>query len=128
MELLDACRKYKLDILGVSETWLKEGQLLDIPGFRWVGIAGENQSGKGGGVGFLVKDALWETVAEVVKVSKRILGLYLKVGKKMCWVYQVYAPVNDAPVDIRMAFWSELRDEVERRRKNAEIIVMGNLN
>jgi hypothetical protein len=28
-------------------------------------------------------------------VSNRILGLFVKVGKKNMWMFQVYAPVND---------------------------------
>ncbi len=45
---------YKLDILGLAEIWLKKGVELDIPGYKWTGVAGENKTGRGGGVGFLV--------------------------------------------------------------------------
>lgn len=41
-ELLDALVTYKLDILGVSKTWLKKGAVVEIPVFKWVGVAGEN--------------------------------------------------------------------------------------
>ncbi len=44
--------------LGLAETWLKKGVELDIPGYKWTGVAGENKTGRGGGVGFLVKDRI----------------------------------------------------------------------
>ena len=57
-ELADAMAAYKLDVMGVSEAWLRKGEEVVIPGFKWIGVAGENVSGKGGGVGFLVKDTI----------------------------------------------------------------------
>ena len=128
VELADALRAYKLDVLGVSETWLRKGVEVVVPGFKWVGVAGENESGRGGGVGFLLKDAMWNLVGEVVEVSSRIIGLFMEVGGKGCWLLQVYAPINDAAKEVRERFWTQLRDEVEKRRRSAAVVVMGDLN
>jgi hypothetical protein len=35
-------------------------------------------------------------VEEVLEVSSSILGLFVKIGKKDMWMFQVYAPVNGA--------------------------------
>jgi exonuclease III len=128
VELKDAMDSYKLDVLGVAETWLKEGDKVDIPGFQWIGVAGENRSGKGGGIGFLVRDTAWEMVGEVSEVSSRILSMQMRLGRKNCWLIQVYAPINDAAEKERETFWRELRDEVEKRRKGAEVVIMGDMN
>ena len=42
-------------MLWVWQTWLKKGIEVEIPSYKWIGAAGENESGKGGGVGFLIK-------------------------------------------------------------------------
>jgi len=125
---LDALLSYKLDVLGLSETWLKEGIALNIPGYTWSGVTGENKSGKGGGIGFLVKDSIWDKVGEVKIVNSRIIGMFLRLGKKGCWFLQIYAPVNDASQEVKDKFWRELRDEVEKRRQSASVMVMGDMN
>ena len=40
----------------------------------------------------------------------------------------MYAPVNDAAQEVREGFWTMLRDEVEKRRRSASVVVMGDLN
>ena len=127
-ELLDALVTYKLDVLGVAETWLKKGVEVEIPGYRWIGVAGENVSGKGGGVGFLLKDSIWNVVGEVIEVSSRIISMSLKVGGKDCSVIQVYAPTNDAPIEVKNMFWLQLREAVEKCRRKSSVIVMGDMN
>jgi hypothetical protein len=59
-------------------------------------VAREKASGKGGGEGFLVREDVWNTAEEVLEVSSRILCLFVKMGKKDIWMFQVYAPENDA--------------------------------
>ena len=71
-ELLDTLVTYKLDVLGVAESWLKKGMEVAIPGYKWIGVAGENESGKGGGVGFLIKESMWSVVSEVVEVESSV--------------------------------------------------------
>jgi len=128
VELEDALKGYKLDVLGLSETWLKKGEEIAIPGFRWICVAGEKVSGKGGGIGFLVKDAIWESVGEVVEVSSRVLSMFLRIEKRNCWMIQVYAPINDAGQDEREKFWALLRDEVKLRKRSGQVIVIGDMN
>jgi exonuclease III len=64
----------------------------------------------------------------VLEVSSRILGLFVKVGKKDIWMFQVYAPVNDATKGEKEKFWKDLRDIIETKRRSAQIVVLGNLN
>jgi hypothetical protein len=67
---------------------------------------------KRGGVGFLVRE-------EVVEVSSRILGLFVKVGNMNIWLFQVYAPVNDATKGEKDKFWKDLRDVIEKKCSNS---------
>jgi hypothetical protein len=115
-------------MLGVAETWLKQGVEVEIPGYKWIGVAGDNESGRGGGVGFLVKEELWSMVSEVMVVSSRIISVAVKVGSRECWVFQVYAPTNEYHKEVKERFWAQLRSEVEKRRRSAAVIVMGDLN
>ena len=62
VELKDALAMYKLDILGLSETWLKKGVEIEIPGYKWAGVEGESKTGRGGGIGFLARNSLWNQV------------------------------------------------------------------
>src|SRR5829696_4404803 len=57
-----------------------------------------------------------------------MIGIFLKVGKEKCWLFQAYAPINDAKVEDREAFWMATRDELEKRRRSGKIILMGDLN
>ena len=128
VELQDAMVAYKLDVLGVSETWLKKGEVVNIPGYKWVGEAGDNKSGRGGGVGFLVKDEVWQCVGTVEVVNSRVIGMLLKVGNKECWMLQVYAPINDAKKEDKDWFWERLRDEVETKKRKAAVIMLSDVN
>ena len=103
-ELLNALVTYKLDVLGVAETWLKKGIEVEIPGYKWIGAAGENESGIGGGVGFLIKDSIWSVVSEVVEVNSRIINMSLKVGSRDCWVFKVYTPTNETHIEVKDRF------------------------
>ena len=69
---------------------------------------------------------MWNQVGEIVEVSSRVIGLFLKIGKRGCWLLQVYAPVNDATKEVREKFWAELREEVGRR--TAAVVIMGDIN
>jgi hypothetical protein len=62
---------------------------------------------KGRGVGFLVREDVWNTVGEVLEVSSRILGLFVKVGKKDIWMFQDYASENDATKVEKEKFWKD---------------------
>jgi uncharacterized protein YfaQ (DUF2300 family) len=51
-------------------------------------------------------------------VSNRILGLFVKVGKKNMWMFQVYAPVNDTTKGEKETFCKDFRNE-ERKCSNS---------
>ena len=48
-------RKHALDIFALQETWLRDGDELEAPGFLW---EGRNRQARGGGTGFLVSNTL----------------------------------------------------------------------
>ncbi len=77
----------------------------------WTSVAGDNKTGRGGGIWFLVRGNRWNQVGEVYKANSREIGLFLKVGKKGYWLLQVHAPVDNAIKESREKFWTELRQE-----------------
>ena len=76
----------------------------------------------------MVRERIWNQIGEIVEVSRRMIGLFLKIGKRGCWLLQVYGPMNDATKEVREKFWAELREEVERRRRTAAVVIMGDIN
>ena len=54
--------------------------------------------------------------------------MFMRVGKKDLWVFQVYAPINDATRCEKEKFWKDLRDVIAQKRKSAHIVVLGDLN
>ncbi|CAB1119768.1 unnamed protein product [Ectocarpus sp. CCAP 1310/34] len=74
LEIVDQVEQSDLDVVGIQETWeLKDGDVVSKLGkYRWVGKArkGLDPKKRGeGGVGFLVKEHLFDVVEVVVKTE-----------------------------------------------------------
>ena len=76
MEVVDQVEQSDLDVVGIQESWeLKDGDIgSKIGKYRWVGKArkGLDPMKRGeGGVGFLIKEHLFDVVEVVVKKGVR---------------------------------------------------------
>ena len=115
--------QYKLDILGVQETRLQE-QEIDLGDHKlylsdsWLSGVKSRQ----GGVGVAVKKSLINSIVEQVALSERIWR------RANLAVVVCYAPTNEASLQEKDLFWSQLSDLVSSFKHRERICVIGDLN
>ena len=106
--------QYKLDILGVQETRLQE-QEIDLGDHKlylsdsWLSGVKSRQ----GGVGVAVKKSLINSIVEQVALSERICYVKFAARRRANLAFVVcYAPTNEASLQEKDLFWSQLSDLV----------------
>lgn len=127
-EIWEECKKYKIDILGITET-KKKGQgmvlLQDHSMLIHSGIA-QNQRAKAG-VGCLISKEWAQKVCRWEYVSERLLLVTIMVEQnKEIAILVAYGPNEDEKVDVKEKFWEEISN-VKESVKNP-IVIIGDLN
>ena len=122
--------QYKLDILGVQETRLQE-QEIDLGDHKlylsdsWLSGVKSRQ----GGVGVAVKKSLINSIVEQVTLSERICYVKFAARRRANLAVVVcYAPTNEASLQEKDLFWSQLSDLVSSFKHRERICVIGDLN
>ena len=122
--------QYKLDILGVQETRLQE-QEIDLGDHKlylsasWLSGVKSRQ----GGVGVAVKKSLINSIVEQVALSERICYVKFAARRRANLAVVVcYAPTNEASLQEKDLFWSQLSDLVSSFKHRERICVIGDLN
>ena len=122
--------QYKLDILGVQETRLQE-QEIDLGDHKlylsdsWLSGVKSRQ----GGVGVAVKKSLISSIVEQVALSERICYVKFAARRRANLAVVVcYAPTNEASLQEKDLFWSQLSDLVYSFKHRERICVIGDLN
>ena len=122
--------QYKLDILGVQETRLQE-QEIDLGDHKlylsdsWLSGVKSRQ----GGVGVAVKKSLINSIVEQVALSERICYVKFAARRRANLAVVVcYAPTNEASLQEKDLFWSQLSDLVPSFKHRERICVIGDLN
>ena len=122
--------QYKLDILGVQETRLQE-QEIDLGDHKlylsdsWLSGVKSRQ----GGVGVAVKKSLINSIVEQVALSERICYVKFAARRRAnLAVFVCYAPTNEARLQEKDLFWSQLSDLVSSFKHRERICVIGDLN
>ena len=126
VELVEEAKKYKVDILGITET-KKKGQGIENLGSHkliYSGVVGERARA---GVAMLVKNDIFELLDYNI-VSERILETNIEFKHKDIKVIVAYGPNEDAAKEDKETFYSELQQVVESKRPNQEIMILGDLN
>ena len=128
-ELLNLMKKRKLDILGLSETRLKNKENgLDL-GDNYTLIYSGIEDGVGKyGVAIVVGPRLSKCVKVVRLLHERILRITLQLKRGRLHILQVYAPQQGLTNQHKDKFYEELQSEVESITKSENIIIMGDLN
>ena len=122
--------QYKLDILGVQETRLQE-QEIDLGDHKlylsdsWLSGVKSRQ----GGVGVAVKKSLINSIVEQVALSERICYVKFAARRRANLAVVVcYSPTNEASLQEKDLFWSQLSDLVSSFKHRERICVIGDLN
>lgn len=128
-ELVDEMKKYKVDILGVSEARkkasgtkiLNNNYVLRYSGTPWNERAKE-------GVAIIVSEEMDSKITQWEAVSSRLIWVDVELTTPVT-IVQAYGPTDDQDRAEKDAFFEELQrlvDKAESRRR--KVIVMGDLN
>ena len=120
-------RKYRLDILGLSEMrWTGFGELKTSTGecILYSGSEEEHQRG----VGLVLKKEARTTLLRWSPVSDRIMSARFNSRYARLTVILIYAPTNDAEEGVKDEFYEQLQKEVERTPRHDVLIIMGDAN
>ena len=125
-ELVEQMIKYRLEVLGRSETKLKgNGTRAVGKGMCFFWSSGGESEGWSGCVSFKED----RQVPEGVKcVSERIVKIRLRIEGMWASVVQVYAPTEDCKEDVKEGFYEQLQTTLWEVHRQDKLIVMGDLN
>ena len=128
-ELLNLMKERRLDILGMSETRLKNKESgLDLGDNYTLIYSGIEQGTAKYGVAILVGPRLSRSIKAVKLVNERIMKISLQLKRGRMHIFQVYAPQQGLTNQIKEQFYEELESEIELLPDNENIIIMGDLN
>ena len=131
VELIDEMKKYKIEILGLSETKRKgigELQLDDGYVLMYSGVSKDKRAKEG--VGIVISESLKHHVTNWEGISSRIIRLDLqtKENRKITLI-QVYGPTEDKDIVDKETFYHDLQLTVDKIRNTHEnIFILGDWN
>ncbi len=106
--LMQALRRYSIDILCLQETWVPKAEYYYEDGF-WIILSSTADSrAKKPGVGFIVAPWALHMIHGFVQYSARVAYLKVTTGKGKMGLFTAYAPQNLRPHDERQDFYVEL--------------------
>ncbi|CAI5450387.1 unnamed protein product [Caenorhabditis angaria] len=123
LEIAQELEKRSIDIAAVQETRWKGSKSRDIGhGYKLIyhGATAHN------GVGIIISDKLRDCVAEVDRISDRIISVELDIDDQNLKIYSVYAPQTGCPETEKDIFWNQLADCTQDTSQN--LLICGDLN
>jgi len=126
-ELVAEMKKYRLEVVGVSETKVRGNGLKQIGDVSCV-YSGVQEGRAKGGVAILLSGRFGAYLKEWKCVDERIVWIRLKIEGVWVTVVQVYAPTEDRTQSVKDEFYVKLQDTVGRVARGDLLIVMGDLN
>ena len=132
-EVSEVLNKLKLDIVAAQESWEREGSVIDVQGYKWLGIPRKIQNSKRGegGVGFLIRECL---LAEVEFITNIYLeeSAWIKVhggrGKESLYIGCIYMPTTTASVSTMDACYENLKEAVFIFKEKGMVMLLGYFN
>ena len=127
-ELLNLMKERNLDLLGLSETRLRNKENgLDL-GDNYTLIYSECEQGTAKyGVAILAGPRLSRCVRVVKLINERIMRITLQLKRGRLHILQVYAPQQGLTNQDKDKFYEDLQAEVELLPDNENVIIMGDL-
>ena len=122
-------RRYKLDILGLSETrWTNSGRFTSITGETILNSGREDNQHREGVAIILRKGVAAKSLLEWKPINNRMIKIRLQ-GKQINTIFiQCYSPTNDSEEEAKDEFYDQLKAEIEGIPKHDMKIIMGDLN
>ena len=125
-EVADLMERRGVDILCVQETRWKGERARCIGGGYKMWYCGSGN--KKNGVGIILKKEHVDRVAELWRVSERIICLKMELDGVMLNVISAYAPQVGCIREEKETFWLDLDETVEKIPRNERIVVGTDLN
>ena len=125
-ELVKVMVKYRLEVLGVSETTLKGNGARGVGEGMCVVSGVQEGRAKAGVAVFLSK--MGKSLREWKCVSERIVKIRLRIEGVWVSVIQVYAPTGDSKEEVKEGFYEQLQVTLREVHRQDKVIVMGDLN
>ena len=126
-EAVREMKKYRLDILGVSEAHLRGCGEKEVDGVEVV-YSGVTEGRVKGGVAVLISENLSIGVKEWRCVNERLMKVRLKLEYWWLTVVQVYAPTEDSAEELKTSFYDSLEELLASVPKSDQLVVMGDFN
>lgn len=126
-ELIEEMVKYKLEVLGASETKVK-GNGAKAVGDGMCVYSGVQEGRAKAGVAVFLSKEMSRCMREWKCVSERIVRVRLRIEGEWVTVIQVYAPTEDSKDEVKEGFYEQLQETVKEVQKRDKLIVMGDLN
>jgi Reverse transcriptase (RNA-dependent DNA polymerase)/Endonuclease/Exonuclease/phosphatase family len=122
-------RSYKLELLGLSETrWKGSGERRLSTGETLLYCGKPETEDHSSGVGFLLSKKAKLCLTAWNPISDRIISLRLATKVRNLTLIQVYAPTEQAPDDVKDAFYQQLAHTLNNVKKSDILVLMGDLN
>lgn len=117
--------KFRCNIIGLSETWLKGDEFVNLPSYRLLSLPRAADS-RGGGVAFYISEGTtYETVNDITETNTgEYEMLFVELETKVT-IGVIYRP----PTHRMQAFLMKLEDVLQRfSASNKKAIICGNFN
>lgn len=122
-------RRYKLELLGLSEIrWKGSGERRLSTGETLLYSGKPENDAHSGGVGFLLSKNAKLCLTAWNPISDRIISLRLATKARNITFVQIYAPTEQAPDDVKDAFYEQLDHTMNNVRKSDMVVLMGDMN
>ncbi|XP_008485907.1 uncharacterized protein LOC103522587 [Diaphorina citri] len=128
--IVNEMRNMKIDILGISETFLKNSgdyisALPDNEKYRVIHSGGEKSRQ---GVGFILNERTMNMVETSISISERVIALRIKAQPVDLFIVECYAPTSDASDDDIESFYESMRKVIKMKKSKEALILAGDLN
>ena len=125
-EMENAIEKVRWDIIGLSEVRRKGEGLIKRRNGNYFYYFGETKGYRG--IGFYIKNKIWNKVIEIGNVSERIGVLKIRSDKHVIMtIIQIYAPTAEKDDNEMERFYSALETTIDQN-KEYYTIIMGDWN
>ena len=132
-EVSEVLNKVKLDIVAAEESWEREGSVIEVQGYMWLGKPRKIQNSKRGegGVRFLIREC-WLAEVEFLTNLNLEGSAWIKVrggrGKESLYIGCIYMPTTTARISTMDAWYENLMEDFLIFKEQGKVMLLENFN
>ena len=127
IELIEEMKKYRLDVLGVSEGKMRGNGMKTVDGMTCV-YSGVQQGRAKAGVAIYMVEELAMCIKEWKCINERLVLVRLTIREEWVCFVQVYAPTENCSVEDKEEFFDTLQETVSGLQRKDKILILGDFN